>query len=205
MPGRLRRTAVRHNPARNQASQAWIARPEEPAGQTLIQSRRPILGRRHALNPQHNTTVSDIPAKIEELVDLMDEFGLDTVKFKDGDTVLELSFVGAQAAVPLAATAAAPAPARRQPKAAAPAAATAAAKGIPISSPMTGVYYSSPNPGSPPFVKVGDRVDAGQVVGLIEAMKVFNEITATVAGTVTEMNASNGQLVQPGDPLLYIG
>lgn len=170
----------------------------------MISRRRPILGRRPCFNPQHNTGVSDIPAKIEELVDLMDEFGLDTVKFKDGDTVLELSYLGASVPVAVqAGSAPAASPSKRAPKPAA--AAPAAAKGFPISSPMTGVYYSSPNPGSPPFVKVGERVDAGQVVGLIEAMKVFNEITATVAGVVLEINASNGQLVQPGEPLLHIG
>ena len=78
-------------------------------------------------------------------------------------------------------------------------------KGTPVSSPMTGIYYSAPSPGAPPFCKVGEAVNAGQVVGLIEAMKVFNEITAPVSGTVTALKADNGQLVQPGDPLIYIG
>lgn len=77
-------------------------------------------------------------------------------------------------------------------------------KGIPVSSPMTGVYYGSPSPSSPPFVKEGDSVFAGQVVGLIEAMKVFNEIVAPTSGTVRNILAQNGQIVQPGDPLLYI-
>ena len=76
--------------------------------------------------------------------------------------------------------------------------------GMPISSPMTGIFYSSPSPTAPPFVKEGDTVEAGQVVALIEAMKVFNEITAPMAGRVTKVVASNGQLVQPGEPLLYI-
>ena len=52
---------------------------------------------------------------------------------------------------------------------------------------------------------VGITIEKGQVVGLIEAMKVFNEITAPVSGTVTAVKAENGQLVQPGDPLIYIG
>jgi acetyl-CoA carboxylase biotin carboxyl carrier protein len=77
-------------------------------------------------------------------------------------------------------------------------------KGTPISSPMNGVYYTAPNPGAAPFVQEGDMVTAGQVVGLIEAMKVFNEITAPASGTVGLMVAANGQLVQPGEPLLYI-
>lgn len=77
--------------------------------------------------------------------------------------------------------------------------------GLPISSPMTGIYYASPNPSSPPFVREGEVVNVGQVVGLIEAMKVFNEIVAPVAGTVTKVVAKNGEVVNPGEPLLYIG
>jgi acetyl-CoA carboxylase biotin carboxyl carrier protein len=76
--------------------------------------------------------------------------------------------------------------------------------GTPVTSPMTGIYYTSPSPSSPPFVKTGETVSAGQVVGLIEAMKVFNEILAPVSGTVQDMPVGNGQLVQPGEPLLYI-
>jgi acetyl-CoA carboxylase biotin carboxyl carrier protein len=76
--------------------------------------------------------------------------------------------------------------------------------GTPVNSPMTGIFYSASSPSAPPFVKPGDVVEAGQVVGLIEAMKVFNEIVAPMAGTVTQIVADNGQLVQPGEPLLFI-
>jgi acetyl-CoA carboxylase biotin carboxyl carrier protein len=85
-----------------------------------------------------------------------------------------------------------------------PAPVTAEPKGTPVSSPMMGIYYTASSPNAPAFVKVGDSVEEGQVVGLIEAMKVFNEIVAPMAGTVTEMAAQNGQLVQPGEPLLYL-
>jgi acetyl-CoA carboxylase biotin carboxyl carrier protein len=78
-------------------------------------------------------------------------------------------------------------------------------KGTPITSPMTGIFYSSPSPGAPAYCKEGETVNAGQVVGLIEAMKVFNEITAPMSGTVIAIKAENSQLVQPGDPLIYIG
>lgn len=78
-------------------------------------------------------------------------------------------------------------------------------KGMPVSSPMAGIYYTASSPSAPPFVRAGEVVEAGQVVGLIEAMKVFNEIVAPLSGTVTEITASNGQLVQPGEALLYIG
>lgn len=78
-------------------------------------------------------------------------------------------------------------------------------QGTPISSPMMGIFYSSSGPSSPPYVNEGDSVTAGQVVGLIEAMKVFNEIHASVSGTVKKIAAENGTLVNPGDPLMYIG
>lgn len=81
---------------------------------------------------------------------------------------------------------------------------SSAPKGVPVTSPMTGIYYGAPSPNAPAFVKEGETVTAGQVVGLIEAMKVFNEITAAVSGTVTKVVAESGQIVQPGDPLLYI-
>lgn len=77
--------------------------------------------------------------------------------------------------------------------------------GTPITSPMTGIYYSAPSPGSPPFVKEGEQVTAGQVIGLIEAMKVFNEVPSPTSGTVSKLVVESGQLVNLGDPLLYIG
>lgn len=77
--------------------------------------------------------------------------------------------------------------------------------GTPITSPMTGIYYSAPSPGSPPFVKEGEEVIAGQVIGLIEAMKVFNEVPSPISGTVSKLVIESGQLVNLGDPLLYIG
>ena len=77
--------------------------------------------------------------------------------------------------------------------------------GTAVTSPMTGIYYSAPSPGSAPFVKEGDAVSAGQVIGLIEAMKVFNEIPAPTSGTVQKLIAESGQLVNFGDPLLYLG
>jgi biotin carboxyl carrier protein len=66
------------------------------------------------------------------------------------------------------------------------------------------VYYSSPSPSSPPFVSLGDLVQVGQVVALVEAMKVFNEIQAETAGRVVAMVAPNGEVVQKGDALIRI-
>ncbi len=89
----------------------------------------------------------------------------------------------------------------------APSAAGYAAKedrGVPILSPLTGVYYVAPSPTSPPFVNLGDVVHVGQVVALVEAMKVFNEIQSEAAGRVIKLVASNGDVVQKGDVLMRV-
>jgi acetyl-CoA carboxylase biotin carboxyl carrier protein len=74
----------------------------------------------------------------------------------------------------------------------------------PIVSPMVGMFYRAPSPSDPDFVEVGDKVEVGQTVALIEAMKVFNEITAEVAGIVAGIKAENGDLVETGQVLLTI-
>lgn len=73
-----------------------------------------------------------------------------------------------------------------------------------VSAPLTGVYYTAASPASPPFVNIGDVVHVGQVVALVEAMKVFNEITAEVAGRVVAFVATNGSVVQKGEVLLRL-
>lgn len=73
-----------------------------------------------------------------------------------------------------------------------------------IIAPLTGVYYDALSPSSPPFVSIGDVVQVGQVVALLEAMKVFNEIQAEVAGRVIAIVATTGQVVQKGDALIRI-
>ena len=73
-----------------------------------------------------------------------------------------------------------------------------------ILTPLTGVYYVAPSPTSPPFVKPGDVVHAGQVVALIEAMKVFNEIQSEVTGRVVELVANNGDVVHKGSVLIRV-
>ncbi len=77
-------------------------------------------------------------------------------------------------------------------------------QGIAIASPLTGVFYLTPSPSSPPFVQVGEAVQAGQVVCMVEAMKVFNEVKAEISGTVAAIVAENGQLVQKGEALIRV-
>ena len=144
--------------------------------------------------------MADLQKRIDELAELMEEFGLEQAELRGEGWSVGLDRNGPNAT---------PAPATNNHVAPTPAKPTkkkkSVPKGTPVSSPMTGIYYSAPSPGAPPFCKVGEAVTAGQVVGLIEAMKVFNEITAPVSGNVTALKAENGQLVQPGDPLIYIG
>jgi acetyl-CoA carboxylase biotin carboxyl carrier protein len=76
--------------------------------------------------------------------------------------------------------------------------------GTVVKSPIVGTFYRAPDPNSPPFASVGDRVKVGQVLCIIEAMKLMNEIEAEVAGEVVRVHPENGQPVQYGDPLFTI-
>ena len=75
---------------------------------------------------------------------------------------------------------------------------------ISITSPMVGIFYRCPSPDSPPYVEVGDIIEVGQSIGMIEAMKVFSEIPSEVAGRIVALPAENGKLVQQGDILAII-
>ncbi|GHO88279.1 acetyl-CoA carboxylase biotin carboxyl carrier protein [Dictyobacter formicarum] len=77
-------------------------------------------------------------------------------------------------------------------------------KSLPVTATLTGVYYSSASPTSPPFVNIGDVIHVGQVVALIEAMKVFNEINAEVSGRVVAINAVNGSVIQKGEAIMRV-
>ena len=110
------------------------------------------------------------------------------------------------ASAPVVAAAPAPAPAAPAAAPAAPAAAEEpAVTGTPVTSPMVGTFYRAPNPGAEPFVKVGDRVEVGQTLGIIEAMKLLNEIEAETAGVIKEICVENAQPVEFGQPLFIIG
>jgi acetyl-CoA carboxylase biotin carboxyl carrier protein len=75
---------------------------------------------------------------------------------------------------------------------------------IPVAAPLSGMYYAGPSPADPPYVQEGDAVEEGQVVGLVEAMKVFNEIHAETAGTVAKLLVASGALVHAKQPILLI-
>lgn len=73
-----------------------------------------------------------------------------------------------------------------------------------VTSPMVGVFYEAPQPGSPPFVKIGDSIQKGQVLCIIEAMKLMNEVTAETSGTIVEVLVQNEQMVEYGQPLFKV-
>ncbi len=74
----------------------------------------------------------------------------------------------------------------------------------PIVSPMVGVFYRAPSPGEPNFVEIGDKVEIGQTIGTVEAMKTFNEILAEIEGIVAEIPAQNAALVETGEVLIFL-
>lgn len=95
--------------------------------------------------------------------------------------------------------------ARRDDPAPAPASTSNPAEaGIAVIAPLTGVFYTASSPTADPFINIGDMVQAGQVICIVEAMKVFNEIKTEVSGVVASIPAQNGQLVQRGDALVRI-
>ena len=76
--------------------------------------------------------------------------------------------------------------------------------GVAVIAPLTGVFYTASSPSAEPFAKVGDMAQAGQIICIVEAMKVFNEIKTEVSGVIASIPAQNGQLVQKGDVLVRI-
>jgi acetyl-CoA carboxylase biotin carboxyl carrier protein len=154
--------------------------------------------------------------KIKKLIDILEESNLAEIEIKEGEESVRLSRVPKGGIATLAAPAQivhAPAPVHvpaPAPAAVAPApAATSGGKELPpghvLRSPMVGTYYASPNPESPPFVKVGQTVKVGDTLGIIEAMKMFNQIEADAAGTILAILATSGQPVEFDEPLFVIG
>ena len=146
--------------------------------------------------------------KIKKLIDLLEESNLAELEIKEGEEVVRLSRVP-KGGVTMAAAPPVHAPA---PVAAAPVAQAAAAEpaasslpaGHVVKAPMVGTFYASASPGTPAFVKVGQQVKAGETLGIIEAMKMFNQIEADVAGTVQAILVENGQPVEFDEPMFVI-
>ncbi|MDE2308402.1 MAG: acetyl-CoA carboxylase biotin carboxyl carrier protein [Xanthomonadaceae bacterium] len=147
--------------------------------------------------------------KIKKLIDLLEESNLAELEIKEGEEVVRLSRVprNSAPAAAVAAPTAAPAAVAPAPTAVAVEAPTATAlpAGHVVKAPMVGTFYESASPGTPAFVKVGQQVQAGETLGIIEAMKMFNQIEADVAGTVLAILVNNGQPVEFDEPMFVIG
>jgi len=139
-------------------------------------------------------------ALIERLAGLLERSDLTELEVEAGGTGLVLRKPAA-----IAVAAAAPAAAAPSVDGAVPEAAVREAPGRPaVLAPLTGIFYASPAPGSPPYLTVGGEVQVGQVIGLIEAMKLFNEIKSDRAGRVVRIVAESGQLVKAKQPLIEV-
>jgi len=160
---------------------------------------------RISLHSYHNRRVDDVKELTQQLAELMDEFRLQEARVKVDDCRIEFRKYRRPTGTMMMGTAPATETAPEAVEAEPAVAELPRITGMPVSSPMTGIYYSTPSPSAPDFVKEGEAVMVGQVVALIEAMKVFNEIVAPMAGIVQKVVAKNGEVVNPGDPLLYIG
>ncbi|MBX3483571.1 acetyl-CoA carboxylase biotin carboxyl carrier protein [Phenylobacterium sp.] len=143
---------------------------------------------------------------VRKLADILTETGLTEIEVEQGELKIRVAKQATAAAAPVhyapaPAAAAAPAPA---PAAAPAAAAPARAAGEEVKSPMVGTVYLQPNPTSAPFVKVGDTVEAGQTLFIVEAMKTMNPIPAPRGGKIVEILVDDAQPVEFGEPLAII-
>ncbi len=138
---------------------------------------------------------------LEEMLAIVREYDLDALTVRTGDATYELVMRSDAPAVAAATVAEAPAPVAVP---FVPPAPTAAANAKKIVAPIIGVFYSAPSPGAEPFVNVGDRVAVGQVLCILEAMKLMNEITSDYAGVVRRILPENGALVSLGEEMFWI-
>ena len=144
--------------------------------------------------------------KIKTLIQLLQESELAEIEIKDGEESVRLSRASTVTAVPAApaVTVAAAPPTAPEPAPAAEPAPPAQPEGEQVTSPMVGTFYSAPSPTSPAFVKVGDRVNAGDVLCVIEAMKTMNHIESEYSGEVAAVLVENSEPVEYGQPLFII-
>ena len=155
--------------------------------------------------------------KIKKLIDLLEASNLSEIEIKEGEESVRLARVPkggmamgapmqvvqheAPRAMPMQSPVDGPTGGGKP----AESAAAALPDGDVVRAPMVGTFYASPSPDKPPFVTVGQQVKAGDTLGIIEAMKMFNPIEAEVSGTVLKVIAENGQPVEFDEPLFVIG
>lgn len=142
--------------------------------------------------------------KVKKLIELLEESNIDELEIREGEASVRICrhrFAAAAMPAAMAMPAVAVAPAASAPAAPAPA---PAVSGHVVVSPMVGTFYRAPAPGAKPFVEVGQAVKAGDVLCIVEAMKMMNQIESDKAGRITSVMAQNGEPVEFGQPLFTI-
>ena len=149
--------------------------------------------------------------KIKKMIELLEESGIAEIEIKEGEETLRIARampnqMPMYAHMPMPAVTVAPSPVQQvaAPAAAAPGPLRAGVGEHIVTAPMVGTYYSAPSPGAKNFVEIGDEVELGQVMCIIEAMKMMNQIEAEKAGTVQAILVKNGEPVEFGQPLFII-
>jgi acetyl-CoA carboxylase biotin carboxyl carrier protein len=158
------------------------------------------------VEPPSDGADRELLALIDRLAMLLDRSDLTELEVEAGGTGLVLRKPSALAPISVASVAASsPAASIATPQAVPGSAPSEAGQPTPsVKAPLTGIFYASPAPGSAPYVSVGGEVAVGQVIGLIEAMKLFNEIKSDLAGRVIRVVAESGTLVKARQPLIEV-
>ena len=148
--------------------------------------------------------------KVKKLIELLEESGIAEIEIKEGEESVRISRMPTGQVLSHMAPTYAPAPMMAAPALAAPVAAAAPAAPVRnskehvVAAPMVGTFYGAASPGAKPFVEIGTEVKEGQVLCIIEAMKMMNQIESDKAGKVTAIMATNGDPVEFGQPLFVI-
>ena len=143
--------------------------------------------------------------KVKKLIELLDESGIAEIEIHEGEESVRISRHSSTVAAPVQQFAAPAAPAAAAPVEEASADdSPPAISGHTVDSPMVGTYYGSASPGAPEFIKVGDSVNQGDTICIIEAMKILNQIESDKSGIVKAILVDNAQPVEFGQPLVVI-
>lgn len=149
--------------------------------------------------------------KVKKLIELLEESNIDELEIKEGEESVRITRNGSpvfaaapQYAAPAPAPAAAPAPAPAASTAEAAKSAAPTLTGHIVKSPMVGTFYRSPSPGSASFIEEGQQVKAGDVICIVEAMKMMNQIEADKSGTIGQILVEDGQPLEFDQPLVTI-
>ena len=147
--------------------------------------------------------------KVKKLIELLDESGISEIEITEGEESVRITRNAPSVTAPAYVAPAFAAPAPEAVPAAPPATAAAPAAaddadGYAVTAPMVGTFYAASSPGSPPFVQVGDHVNEGDTLCIVEAMKMMNQIEAEVSGTVKSVRVQSGDPVEYGQILFVI-